>query len=315
MKLHLIVLPLLVVLFTGCRSMTTHRPYAHQPVVRTNLTPYQWEWIRVYRWARGIVTDTLKLPRTISSEEVRVNVARLLHAPENTSWETILVHPSLKQYVVHLTESRRLRMNRIFELPPDTSWVDLMRFAEYWRMRTSLDQKKTRMHLPPPPPPNRGGAFLRAIFYAGVILFLGQKKPMRTSHLVVSVLWCAVFATFGDEPVGQSLVTNVVQAAVAGTNTSVASTNSTDVTREVSVISTRAERPSLDGFWRNTSAERIFSPDRRSVRDQFRFFPETEFMKGRVFLGLNDFYSVSAVGRDNSPSRTIVAGFSWKWGR
>ncbi|OHA18247.1 MAG: hypothetical protein A2664_02155 [Candidatus Taylorbacteria bacterium RIFCSPHIGHO2_01_FULL_46_22b] len=138
---------------------------------------------------------------------------------------------------------------------------------------------------------------------------------MRTSHLVVSVLWCAVFATFGDEPVGQSLVTNVVQAAVAGTNTSVASTNSTDVTREVSVISTRAERPSLDGFWRNTSAERIFSPDRRSVRDQFRFFPETEFMKGRVFLGLNDFYSVSAVGRDNSPSRTIVAGFSWKWGR
>ena len=145
MKLHLIVLPLLVVLFTGCRSMTTHRPYAHQPVVRTNLTPYQWEWIRVYRWARGIVTDTLKLPRTISSEEVRVNVARLLHAPENTSWETILVHPSLKQYVVHLTESRRLRMNRIFELPPDTSWVDLMRFAEYWRMRTSLDQKKTRM--------------------------------------------------------------------------------------------------------------------------------------------------------------------------
>jgi hypothetical protein len=123
------------VFVSGCHSVS--RPVAQPAPMKKSVsvpaspTFMQWLYIWKYESYRSKGLEKFGLPADATLEDFRPHIATMLGLPDIVSFPGILSHHKVKEL---LTEERRLRIIEVFDLPSDSTWIDICRFAEYIRI-------------------------------------------------------------------------------------------------------------------------------------------------------------------------------------
>jgi|GEM_PF-3049718 len=126
---------LLVILVVGCHSVprSSVQPVVNEKVVTVpiSLTFMQCLYIWKYESYRSKGLEKFGLPADATLEDFRPHIATMLGLPDIVSILGILSHPEVKKI---LSEDRRHRIIQTFDLSPESSWLEIYRFAEYIRI-------------------------------------------------------------------------------------------------------------------------------------------------------------------------------------
>ena len=127
---------ILAVFVSGCHSVPrpVAKPAPMEKSVRipTSLSFMQWLYLWKYDSYRSKGLEKFGLPVDATIEDFRPHIATMLGLPDIVSFPGILSHHKVKEF---LTEERRQRIIETFELPIDSSWIDICRFAERLRIQ------------------------------------------------------------------------------------------------------------------------------------------------------------------------------------
>ncbi len=125
-----------VVCMSGCQSVphsvVPHTSIEKNPHVPDSLNVVQWFYLWKYDSYRSKGLEKFGLPADATLEDFRPHIATMLGLPDIVSIPGILSHHKVQEI---LTEERRHKIIHTFQLSPDSTWIDIYRFAERLRVQ------------------------------------------------------------------------------------------------------------------------------------------------------------------------------------